>query len=60
MAVLRRVDGKWQARKLDEVELQEQEQHITEIEKRIGGYPEKLLEEAAASTLPPPPVDPSA
>jgi len=60
LAVLRRVAGKWQARKLDEVELQEQEQHITEIEKRIGGYPEKLLEEAAASTPPPPPVEPSA
>jgi len=56
VAVLRRVSGKWQARKLDDIELQEQEQHIAEIEKRIGGYPERLLEEAAYSTPPTPPA----
>ena len=47
------------ARKLSSDELQEQEQHITEIEKRIGSYPEEMLEEAATSTPPTPPAEPS-
>lgn len=59
LAVLRKVSGKWQARKLDEEELQEPKQHIAEIEKRLGSYPEKMLEEAAASAPPTPPVEPS-
>jgi hypothetical protein len=55
LAVLKQVGGKWQARKLDSDELQEQEQHIWEIEKRIGEYPQSLLEEAPESTPPRPP-----
>ena len=57
LAVLRKVGSKYEARKLNSDELQEQKQHISEIERRIGGYPEKLLEEAAESTPPTPPAE---
>jgi hypothetical protein len=55
LAVLKKVNGKWSARKLEDEELQEQEQHIAEIEKRIGEYPKSLLEDAVASIPPEPP-----
>jgi 20S proteasome alpha/beta subunit len=55
LAMLKK-DGKdWRARKLDEIELQEQSEHINAIENRIGDYPEEVLEEATASTPPTPP-----
>jgi hypothetical protein len=58
LAVLKK-DGKdWRARKLDEIELQEQSEHINEVEKLIGGYLDRALEEAAASTPPMPPDEP--
>ena len=57
LAVLKKIGGKWRARKLDGDELQEQEQHITEIEKHIGGYPQTLLDEATTSAPPKPPTE---
>jgi hypothetical protein len=51
------VDGKWKARKLEQPELQESEQYVGEIEKRIGEYPKSLLEEAIATPPPTPPAE---
>lgn len=54
IAILHRQKGQWIARSLEERELQEQAQHITEIENRISKYPVEIIDEAT-TTLPPTP-----
>ena len=55
LAVLQKVKGQWNARLLEEVELQEQSQHIQQIEARISKYPSELLKDAEAELPPVPP-----
>lgn len=55
LATLRRENGAWRARILEDAELDELAQHIGEIEKRIGNYPADILKQAQAEALPVPP-----
>lgn len=57
LATLRREGGAWHARILEDAELQEQAQHIGEIEKRIGAYPVDILAQAQAEAPPQPPAE---
>jgi hypothetical protein len=56
IATLQQIDGDWLARIVEEEALQEQAQHIAEIEKRISAYPAEILAEAAVELPPAPPV----
>lgn len=56
LAVLQRRKGQWNARLLEEDELQEQAQHIAQIEDRFGSRPAQAINEA---TVEPPPVPPA-
>jgi hypothetical protein len=55
IATLRREGGQWASRLLEEDEMQEQAQHITEIENRIGNYPVEIINQAPIAPLPAPP-----
>ena len=55
IATLRREKGQWKSRLLDDNELQEQAQHIEEIETRLGQYPKEILEEPKIEAPPTPP-----
>jgi len=55
IATLRREKGTWTARLLKEEEMQEQAQHIAEIEQRIGNYPSEIITQAQPTTPPTPP-----
>ena len=55
IAVLRRVSNEWSARLLEEAELEEQAQHISEIESRISGYPAQIIAQGEVSPPPQPP-----
>ena len=52
IAVLKKEKGEWVARSVEGDELQEQEQHVAEIEKRIAEYPKAVIE--TTETTPPP------
>jgi hypothetical protein len=55
IAVLKKEKGEWIARSFEGDELQESEQHVYEIERRIGAYPGQIVEDANANPPPPPP-----
>lgn len=55
IATLMEDKGEWQARILEDDELQEQAQHIGQIEQRIGRYPREILQEPQAASPPAPP-----
>jgi hypothetical protein len=56
LAVLRKDKGDWRARLLEEAELQEQAQHIAEIEALIARYPSESIAKAAVKSPPNPPI----
>lgn len=56
IAALKRVRGQWRAYLLNDDELQEQAQHIEEIEKRIGQYPKETLDAPRVAAPPAPPA----
>jgi hypothetical protein len=55
LATLRRENGQWNAKIIEQAELQEQSEHISAIEARIGRYPAEIISEAKTETLPEPP-----
>ena len=58
IAVLKKEKGEWTARSVEGDELQEPEQHVAEIEKRIAAYPKQVVEGAkAGAPLPAPPKE---
>ena len=57
IAVLKKEGKDWVARSVEGDELQEPEQHVTEIEKLIAAYPIAIIEKANSQPLPEPPVD---
>lgn len=60
MALLKEENREWNARVLDDDELQEKAQHINQIERRIARYPKEVLQEPQATPPPaPPPASPA-
>ena len=57
IAVLKKEKGDWIARSVEGDELQEAEQHVAEIENRIGSYPAAIVEAANATPPPTPPKE---
>jgi hypothetical protein len=57
IAVLKKEKGDWVARSVEGDELQEPEQHVSEIEKLIASYPAAIVEAANATPPPAPPKD---
>jgi hypothetical protein len=55
VAVLRKKADSWKATLLEEDQLQEQLQHISAIEERIGKYPAEIIESAPTEPIPAPP-----
>ena len=55
IAVLRRENGAWGARLLEDAELEEQAQHISEIESIISGYPGEIIAQGNIVAPPTPP-----
>lgn len=56
IAVLQRQKGSWKARLLEDAELQEQSEHIQQIEQRISDYPRAVFRDAQTVPLPTPPT----
>jgi hypothetical protein len=57
IAILKKEKGDWIARSVEGDELQEPEQHVAEIEKRIASYPADIVEAAKVSPPPSPPKE---
>lgn len=58
VATLQRESGQWRARIAEREALQEQSQHIAEIESRIARYPADIITQAPAAVPPAPPAKP--